>query len=534
MDQNLAYRYPSVRRVVFGARGMVATSQPLAAQAGLDAMKRGGNAVDAAVAAAAALTVVEPMSNGVGGDAFALVWSQGALHGLNSSGRSPALLNAQAVRERGFDAVPRFGWLPVNVPGIPAAWAALSRRFGRLPLAETLAPAAGYAEDGYPVSPAIAASWDRFCREFLGELGDEPYRALRETFFPAGRAPRPGEMIRLPELAGTLRELAETDCESFYRGRLAERIDRFSRETGGLLRRGDLERHTADWVKPISVDYRGYEVSEIPPNGHGIVALMALNLLKGFELKGRDDALSLHRMIESLKLAYEDGREYVADPASMKVPVEALLSGEYAAERRALIGERAILPKAGRPEKGGTVYLCAADGEGNMVSYIQSSYCGFGSGLVVPGTGISLQNRGMNFSMDSASGNFIGPNKRSYHTIIPGFLSKGGVPVGPFGVMGGFMQPQGHLQVVTNMVDFGLNAQQSLDAPRWRWLGGKKIEVERDFPKYLMEDLADRGHEVTVAYDPAEFGRGQIIWRNPDGVLTGGSESRADGFVAAW
>ncbi|MVB09995.1 Glutathione hydrolase-like YwrD proenzyme [Caprobacter fermentans] len=534
MDRNELYRYSSTRKVVFGTKGMVATSQPLAAQAGLDILKKGGNAVDAAVAAAAVLTVTEPMSNGIGGDAFALVWTKGRLHGLNSSGRSPALLNAEAVRERGCEEVPRFGWLPVTVPGVPAAWAKLSGTFGKLPLAQTLEPAACYAEEGFPVAPVTAFNWKRFERGSLEALKRTEYAPLHLAFFPEGRAPRAGERFRLPELAATLRELAETGCGSFYHGRLAEKIDRFSQETGGLLRKSDLEQHSSDWVDPISVRYRGYEVSEIPPNGHGIVALMALNLLKGFPMESRDSALCIHRMIESLKLAYEDGREFVSDPATMKVSPEALLSELYAEERRGLIGDRAILPKAGQPEKGGTVYLCTADGEGNMVSYIQSSYCAFGSGLVVPGTGISLQNRGMNFSMNPESGNFIGPEKRSYHTIIPAFLAKNGVPVGPFGVMGGFMQPQGHLQVVTNTVDFGLNAQQSLDAPRWRWLGGKKVEVERDFPDHLVRELSERGHEVSIAAEPTEFGRGQIIWRDQDGVLTGGSESRADGQVAAW
>lgn len=534
MDRNLSYRYPSTRKVVFGTKGMVATSQPLAAQAGLDILKQGGNAVDAAVAAAAMLAVTEPMSNGVGGDAFALVWSGGRLHGLNSSGRSPALLSAEAVRSRGFSEVPRFGWLTVTVPGIPAAWAELSKTFGRLPLTRTLEPAVACAEDGWPVAPVTAASWKRFEKEFLSGLAGPEYAPLRDTFFPSGRSPLAGELFRLPELAETLKELAATGCESFYRGGLAEKIDRFSRATGGLLRKSDLERHSSDWVRPLHVLYRGYEISELPPNGHGIVALMALNLLKGFPMESRDSALCIHRMIESLKLAYEDGKAYVGDPAAMKVSAENLLSESYAEERRSLIGGRAILPRAGQPEKGGTVYLCTADAEGNMVSYIQSSYCSFGSGLVVPGTGISLQNRGMNFSMDPESGNFIGPGKRSYHTIIPAFLSKDGVPVGPFGVMGGFMQPQGHLQVVTNTVDFGLNAQQSLDAPRWRWTGGKRIEVEPEFPPYLVRELADRGHEISISTVTDDFGRGHIIWRNSQGVFTGGSESRADGQVAAW
>lgn len=534
MDQNAIYRYSSTRKVVFGSKGMVATSQPLAAQAGLDILKRGGNAADAAVAAAAALTVTEPMSNGIGGDAFALVWSKGKLYGLNASGRSPALLSAETVHGRGYGKIPRFGWLNVTVPGVPDAWAELSKNFGALPLTKTLEPAVEYAESGYPVAPVTATNWKRFEKSFLGQLSGEEYAGLRGLFFPNGCAPRAGERIQMTDLAKTLKELAITGCESFYRGALAEKIDRFSCGTNGLLRKSDLERHVSSWVRPISTGYRGYEVSEIPPNGHGIVALMALNLLKGFSMKSRDDALTIHRMIESLKLAYEDGMAYVSDPRTMKVSVESLLSEAYADRRRGLIGESAILPKAGQPEKGGTVYLCTADEAGNMVSYIQSSYCAFGSGLVVPGTGISLQNRGMNFSMDPQSGNFVGPGKRSYHTIIPAFLSKEGKPVGPFGVMGGFMQPQGHLQVVTNTVDFGLNAQQSLDAPRWRWLGGKKVEVERDFPDALVQELRDRGHEVGIAADPSEFGRGQVIWRNADGVYTGGSESRADGLVAAW
>ena len=315
---------------------------------------------------------------------------------------------------------------------------------------------------------------------------------------------------------------------------MAEKIDTFSRETGGYLRKEDLAQFHAEWVEPISTNYRGYTVSEIPPNGHGIVVLMALNILEGFQFTQRDTAESIHKQIEAMKLAFTDGKRYIADPRFMRVTPEQMLSKEYAAKRRALIGEQALMPEAGDPSCGGTVYLCTADGEGNMVSFIQSNYMGFGSGIVVPGTGIALQNRGNNFSLDPNSENCLAPGKKSYHTIIPGFLSKDGKAIGPFGVMGGFMQPQGQVQVVMNTIDFMMNPQEALDAPRWQWVGDKNIEVEQSFPAWITESLVRAGHNVKVLPESLTMGRGQIIWRNDEGVLVGATEPRTDGTVAAW
>lgn len=530
----LYYPYASRRSVVYAANGMVATSQALAAQAGLEILKRGGNAVDAAVAAAACLTVVEPTSNGIGGDAFALVWAGGALHGLNSSGPAPMGISAEAVKRAGYSEMPGLGWIPVNVPGVPAAWAALSGRFGRLPLAGALGPAIDYAERGYPVSPVVSRYWRDGLERFKEKLKGEEFDPFFKTFAPAGRAPGPGEVWRSPDHARTLREIAETGAESFYRGGLAEKIDHFSGKYGGFLRKEDLEAYRPEWVSPVGVDYRGYRVWEIPPNGQGLVALMALNILKGFEFSSREEPETFHRQIEAIKLAFADGRRYITDPGRMRVRVQDLLSEGYAAERRRLIGKEAALPAPGRPPEGGTVYLATADRDGNMVSYIQSNYRGFGSGLVVPETGISLQNRGANFSLDPEHDNFLEPGKKCYHTIIPGFLTRDGRPVGPFGVMGGFMQPQGHVQVVMNVVDFGLNPQAALDAPRWQWLEGTSVDLEQSFLGHTAGALERMGHRVRLALDPAGFGRGQIIWRDGSGVLAGGTDPRADGAAAAW
>jgi len=526
--------YPSRRQLVYARRGMVATSQPLAAQAGLEILQKGGNAVDAAVAAAAALTVVEPTSNGIGGDAFALVWTGGRLHGLNASGPAPRRLSVEALERAGVREIPRWGFIPVTVPGAPAAWAELSARFGRLPLTETLAPAVRYAEEGYPVSPVVGRYWRRAFETFRQHNTGPEFEAWFSTFAPQGRAPAVGEVWRSPDHARTLRLIAETGAEAFYRGELAEAIDRFSDRFGGYLRLDDLAEFRPEWVEPIRITYRGVDVWEIPPNGHGLVALLALAILEGFEFGERDTVETWHRQIEAMKLAFADGRRYIADPRYMSVRVEDLLSREYVAQRRRLIGDQAGTPEPGRPPAGGTVYLCTADGEGNMVSYIQSNYMGFGSGLVVPGTGIALHNRGHNFTLEPGHDNRLAPGKRPYHTIIPGFLTRGGEPIGPFGVMGGFMQPQGHLQVVMNLVDFGLNPQAALDAPRWRWEEGKRVAVELGAPPALIQGLLARGHDVVVDPEPGGFGRGQIICRLDGGVLVGATEPRADGCVAAW
>ncbi|TJY42875.1 gamma-glutamyltransferase family protein [Cohnella pontilimi] len=525
--------YPSQRMTTYGRKGMVATAQPLAAQAGLEILRRGGNAIDAAIAAAACLTVVEPNSNSLGGDSFALVWSEGKLHGLNASGAAPAAITPDKVKALGHDWIPTYGVLPVTVPGTPGAWAALSERFGRLPLTEVLQPAIDYAENGFPVSPTIARYWqDGF--ENIRRQGSELFRPWLDTFAPNGRAPHAGEMWNSKDHARTLRSIAETKAESFYRGELAEKIDAHFWANGGFLRKEDLAAFHPEWVDPIHVSYRGYEVWEIPPNGQGLIALLALNILNGFEFPSKDLVDTYHKQIEAVKLAFADGLKYITDPAKMNVTVDELLSPAYAAARRSLIGERALLPMAGEPPRGGTFYLAAADGDGNMVSFIQSHAGDFGAGVVIPGTGICMQNRGTGFSLDPEHANVLEPGKKTFHTIIPGFLTRGGVPVGPFGVMCGSIQPQAHVQVVMNTVDFGLNPQAALDAPRWRWVKDQIIEVEPQFPDHLAQALARKGHVVQRALDWTMFGRGQIIWRDRSGVLAGGTEPRADGAVAAW
>ena len=530
----LYHPYPSRRSLVYGAKGMVATSQPLAAQAGLDMLKQGGNAIDAAIAAAACLTVVEPSGNGIGSDAFALVWVKGKLHGLNASGPAPQSLTIEALRKAGHDVMPKLGMIPVTVPGAPSAWAELSNRFGRLPFEKLLQPAIEYAENGFPVSPIISKLWAGAFSLYKSQ-NNEAFKHWFETFAPAGRPIVAGEMWRSPGHAATLRSIAETKGEAFYRGDLAEKIEACAKRYGGFLAATDLAAYHPEWVEPIKAEYRGYEVCEIPPNGQGLVALMALNILKGFELLEEGSCESYHKQIEAVKLAFADCMKYVTDPRKMKVAVADLLSAGYAAERRSLIGKQALTPEPGNPPNGGTVYLAAADDEGNMVSYIQSNFWGFGSGMVVPGTGISLQNRGFSFSTDPNHANCLEPGKRTYHTIIPGFLLKDGKPVGPFGIMGGYIQPQAHVQVVMNALDFGLNPQAALDAPRWQWTEGKRIEVEAQFPEHIAEALQRKGHNIVRgAVGATTFGRGQIIWRNDHGVLTGATEPRTDGTVAAW
>ncbi|XXF09590.1 gamma-glutamyltransferase family protein [Pseudomonas sp. D2-3] len=531
-----AHRYPyaSQRQSVFARRGMVAASQPLAAEAGIDIMRRGGNAIDAAIATAAALTVVEPTGCGIGGDAFALVWVKGQLHGLDASGHAPAALNIDAVKAAGHTQMPTYGWTPVTVPGCPSAWAELSRRFGRLPFGDLLKPAISLAADGFPLSPVVAHQWQVALDEFSAHR-EPALQAWFDTFLIDGRAPRAGELFRNPAQARTLQALADSACESFYRGEIAERIDQASRAAGGYLRKTDLHAYKPRWVEPISINYRGYDVWEIPPSGQGLVALMTLQILQGFEFDHRDSLQTWHRQIEALKLAYSDGLHHITDPEHMRVAVADLLSPGYTERRRKLIGEHARQPEAGDPHASGTVYLASADGEGNMVSFIQSNYHGFGSGVVVPDSGIALQNRGQEFSLEANHANTLVAGKKTFHTIIPGFLTKDGEAVAPFGVMGGYMQPQGHVQMVMNLVDFGLNPQAALDAPRWQWLGDRKVGIEQAASRDLAAALARLGHEVSVACDSTDYGRGQIIVRDPhSGVLCGGTEPRADSHIAVW
>ena len=529
-----AYPHPSQRRVTFG-KNMVATSQQLCAQAGLDILKQGGNAIDAAIATAACLTVAEPCSNGIGGDAFAQVWTQDGLYGLNATGFCPALLTAQMLRDAGHKAMPKLGFFPQTVPGIPAAWSALSKRFGRLPLAETLAPAIRYAADGFAVSPTVAERWQVAAEETYAPHRDRPeFAEWFRIFTDNGKAPRVGACWRLPDHARTLAEIAATDAKSFYHGALSDEIDRYMRTAGGYLRKSDLAAFEPEWVTPLTTAYCGYDIWELPPNGQGMIALMALNILNGMTLPSPDDPKSWHLQIEALKLAATDAYHYLADPRTgMQTTPRQLLDAAYAARRRALISDEALLPTVGNPSDGGTVYLCTADTDGNMVSYIQSNYNGFGSGVVVPGTGNALHNRGNGFNLDENSPNCLAPGKRPYHTIIPGFISKGGQPVAPFGIMGAFMQPQAHLQVVLNLLEYGQNPQSALDAPRWHWTGARNVSLEHGVPLHIARALEQMGHRVGYTHDRAPFGRGQIIWRLQNGVYAGGTDPRCDGAVVA-
>ncbi|MGH2457964.1 MAG: gamma-glutamyltransferase family protein [Chloroflexota bacterium] len=535
--------YPSQRMPTVARRGVVATSQPLAALAGLEILQAGGNALDAALATATTLAVVEPTSNGLGSDAFALVWDGAKLHGLNGSGRAPAALTAEIVRAAGHSTMPTHGWHPVTVPGAPRAWRDLHERFGRLDFQRVLAPAIAAAEGGYAVTPIVAAAWQTAARSYARERGPE-FAPWFDTFTVDGRAPQPGDVWRLPYHARTLRRIAESKSLDYYEGETARRIAAFASDTGGFITDDDLATHTSTWVEPITTSYRGYDVWEIPPNGQGVAALLALNIIEGFDLASlrRESVDAYHLQIEAMKLAFADAYRYVADPEQVTVPTAGMLSKAYAAERRALIDDLARAREPGDPPRGGTVYLCTADADGMMVSYIQSNYQGFGSGVAVPGTGISLQNRGACFRLEPDHPNVLAPGKRPFHTIIPSFLTRDGQPVGPFGVMGGPMQPQGHLQMVLNTVDWGMNPQASLDAPRWQVTTGRQVMVEPEVPAPIVEELTRRGHEVNVVGERAPFGRGQIIWRRgiweepANGVpsLIAGSDKRSDGLAIGY
>lgn len=525
------YRYPSRRSLVYGKNGMVATSVPLAAQAGLEILKRGGNAIDATIATAICLTVVEPTSNGIGGDAFAIVYYKGELYGLNSSGPAPGLLSIDKLKELGFKSMPKFGFPPVTVPGAPAGWAYLSERFGKLPFKELFEPAIGYAEEGFPVSVTVSRLWKK-AYETYSSLSGEEFSFWFKTFCPQGKAPEPGEIVKLKDHARTLGMLAQSKCRDFYEGEIAEKIDAFSRKFGGFIRKEDLLSFSPEEVKPLKITYRGYDVFELPPNSQGMVVLIALGILSGFDLKDLALSEALHLQIESIKLAFEDAFNFLSDPRFREIPVEELLSEENLQRKRALIGDKAYTPKTDRVKEFGTVYLATADSEGNMVSLIQSNFTGFGSGLVVPETGIALHNRGFSFSLNPNDPNSLEPRKRPYHTIIPGFLMRDGRPIGPFGVMGAFMQPQGHLQVLSNIIDRGMNPQEALDAPRWQWRGDRIIHVERGFPEDTVRALAQKEHEIIYSDEVDSFGRGQIIWKLEGGALAGATEPRTDGYVA--
>jgi gamma-glutamyltranspeptidase/glutathione hydrolase len=515
------------QRMPLLARNVVSTSQPLASAAGLLMLARGGNAVDAALATAITLTVVEPCMNGIGGDAFAIIWDGKKMHGLNASGRAPARWTPEYFSR--YEAMPVRGWDTVTVPGTVSAWRALSDRFGTVPFAELFEPALRHARDGYLVSPTVHRQWQAQVPDML------PHPGYREAFAPQGRAPLPGELFICPGQANTLARIAETKGEAFYRGDLATAIADHARKTGGLIDEADLAAHLCDWVEPISVNYRHVTLHEIGPNGQGIGALMALGMLEHFDMKaaGLDTALSQHLQIEAMKLAFADMQEFVADPDAMRAVTAAdLLSSSYLASRAKLINpERAAPARAGSPHSGGTVYLTAADQNGMMVSFIQSNFKGFGSGVVVPNTGIALQNRGSGFSLKPGHPNQVAPGKRPFHTIIPGFLTKGSAPLMSFGLMGGSMQAQGHLQVTVRVADHGQNPQAASDAPRWRVMDDNHtVAVEWNFPQEAIDGLIARGHEVKVAKRfETEFGCAQMAMKTEHGYIAA-SDHRKDGY----
>jgi len=522
--------YESRRSPVF-ARNIVSTSQPLASQAGLKALAAGGNAMDAALAAAITLTVVEPTSNGIGSDLFCILWDGQALHGLNASGRSPAAWNPS--RFAGMTSMPKRGWDSVTVPGAVSGWVDLSRRFGRLPFARLFDAAIHYAEDGYHVSSVIASQWRRGAEELKERPG------FAETFMPNGRAPAAGELFRSPAHAQTLRQIAESEGEAFYRGRLADQIARFAREHGAALCESDLAEHVNDWQSTITQEFAGATLHELPPNGQGIAALMALGMLEHLGTGGLrpDSPDSLHLQIETMKLALADVGAFAADPTHMrKVTWEDLLDQAYLARRAALVDRRRAQDfGAGAPKEGGTVYLAAADAEGMMVSLIQSNYSGFGSGVVVPGTGISLQNRGFGFSLQEGHPNQVAGRKRPFHTIIPGFVMEGQKPLMAFGVMGGPMQAQGHVQMVMRTQLWSQDVQTAADAPRWRYVSERKVAIERGISDEVAAELADRGHEIVREAPDTAFGFGgaQLV-RRIEGGYVAGSDPRKDGQSAGF
>lgn len=515
---------------------MIATSQPLAAQAGLDILKQGGNAIDAAIATVASLCVVEPCSTGIGGDAFALIWieKEKRLYGINASGPAPADLTADLVRQQGHETYPKFGGMAVTVPGALRGWELALNQFGSLGLDALLAQAISYAQDGFPVSQRIAAAWER-STEKMSQQADS-----KRVWLPRGRAPQAGELFKNPEFAATLRHIRDRGYDLFYEGEVAQQIVTAVQQDGGLLALNDLASYRAEWVDPISVPYGdGYAFYEIPPNGQGLTALLALNIASTFDLPslGYGTVDYYHTLIETMKLAFIDAHAYIADPKKAHVPIDGLLSKQYARERANLIQmETALYPEPGHPSPhGDTVYLSVADAEGNMVSWIQSLYMGFGSGLTAGTTGVQLQNRGANFSLEPGHPNEAGPSKRPYHTIIPGFITKDGAAWSSFGVMGGFMQPQGHLQVGLNMVQFGMDPQTALDAPRFQWIKEKEVALETAVDPAIRQALERRGHQLFPTNQRMHYGGGQAIVRlSENDIYVGGSEPRNDGTAVGF
>jgi gamma-glutamyltranspeptidase/glutathione hydrolase len=524
---------------MFG-RNVVSTSHPLAAQAGLRMIWNGGNAVDAAIAAAAVMTLVEPCSNGLGSDAFAILWDGKELHGLNASGGAPAAWTPGYFRNKygeSADRPPVRGWDSVSVPGAVASWVALSERFGRLPFADLLQPAIEVAERGYAVPTVVQGKW--LAASLVPELARQP--GFAEMFLPKGRAPEIGEQIAFPGAARALRAIGQTRGEALYGGEIAEAMERHAQAHGGAMTARDMADYRPEWVRPIETAYRGYVAHEIPPNGQGIAALIALGILSHFDIAGLDpDGVeATHLQIEAMKLAFADTYAHVGDLAHMRVTPDQLLDPAHlAAGARLIDPRRAQVFAARNPVKGGTIYLTAADESGMMVSFIQSNFMGFGSGICLPEWGLSLQNRGYGFHLDPASPNVVAPGKRPFQTIIPGFLTKDGQPAMSFGVMGGNMQPQGHLQTLVRMIDFAQNPQAACDAPRWRFNAGLDINVEAQMAAATVQGLIERGHQISVINDSyQDFGAGQFIWRLGDPAVDGyvaASDPRRDGQAAVW
>ena len=534
----------ATRSEVIAQHGMACTSQPLATQVALDILKAGGNAIDAAIAANALLGLVEPTGNGVGGDLFAIVWDAETkqLYGLNASGRSPQSLSINYFRENGYEKIPAYGPLPVSVPGCVDGWFELNKRFGSMDMDQILKPAISYAREGFPLTELIAYYWAGNARSL------SRFPNVKEVYMPGGKAPEKGEIFKNPYLASTLEALAEGGRDAFYKGEIAHTIDAFMKEQGGFLSYEDLASHTSEWVEPVSSSYRGYDVWELPPNGQGIAALQILNILEQYDIAamGFGSSEYIHHFVEAKKLAFEDRAKYYADPAFNQLPVDELISKEYAAKRAELINPKRASRNldAGEMEHGNTIYLTVADSHGNMISLIQSNFRGLGSGMCPPGLGFILQDRGELFTLEEGHYNVYEPGKRPFHTIIPAFITKDGLPYMSYGVMGGSMQPQGHAQIVVNMIDFGMNIQEAGDAPRIRHDGssqptgtkmtdGGVVNLESGISYESIRELMKRGHHIQSS-NGGYGGYQAIMWDKENGVYYGASESRKDGQAAGY
>lgn len=534
----------ATRSEIIAQNGMAATSHPLATQVALDILKKGGSAVDAAIAANACLGLMEPVSNGIGGDLFAIVWDAKTqkLYGLNASGRSPKSLTLDYFLENGYKEIPYYGALPVSVPGCVDGWFELHGKFGNLPMSEVLQPTIDYAINGFPMAELIAYYLEGSAPRY------EKYPGFKEVFMPNGRTPRKGEIFKNPFLANTLKTIAKDGRDAFYKGAITKTIAKYMKEQGGFLSYEDLVEHKSEWVDPVSTDYRGYDVWELPPNGQGIAALQILNILEGYDLKsmGYGSEAYMHLFIEAKKLAFEDRAKYYSDPDFNNLPVDKLISKEYADERRKLINPKRAARSypAGKLGSGETIYLTTSDKEGNMVSLIQSNYLGIGSGMTPTGLGFVLQDRGSLFALDKNHMNVYEPGKRPFHTIIPAFVTKDGKPFFSFGVMGGAMQPQGHAQVLINIIDFGMNIQEAGDAPRINhrgssqptgstMTGGGTVQLESGFDYEVVRELRKKGHDVVFSVGPYGGYQG-IMWDEKNKVYYGASESRKDGQAAGY